>query len=221
MTAKNLFVRVLAAVLLTGGVYAAATLAADDTSKTPASGPSAAKAGHIVGIVTDKNEKTLVVKPDDPNGTMTFPRPENKAVAALWKTFFPDHVVDVNYDMVSGQPVMTGLKLVSPVSGSGKVTGILTEKNTSNKTYVEVKAANAPTARFVPMWDPSAKGYKKASVDAITAANVGDKVEVSWIADFERVHMTALQVVTKAAAAPAATTPAAATPAAASKPAWK
>lgn len=193
----------LVVVFLATCICGSSMLTAEGPTRAASAPTSAPKAGHLFGIVTDKNAKTIVVKPNDSNSTMSFQQPEeNKAVATVWKTIFPDHVVELKYDTIDGQMVVTNLRLNSPIAGTGKVTGTITDKSQGMKTYVEVKSGNGPTARFVPMWDVSTKGYKKASVDAIAAANIGDKVEVTWIADPERVHMTALQVLTKATSKP-------------------
>jgi hypothetical protein len=206
ITRRNAFL--LAAVLLAAGIGGSLTLRAENPTGAPPSAPAPApQAGHLFGIVTDKNDKGLTVKSDDPTAVTHFPRPEqNQAVGKVWPTIFPDHLVEVAYNMVDGKPVLTGLKLASPTKGSGTETGILMDRKAEGpKIYVDVKVGKNPTMRFVPNWDNSIKAYRKDTVGAMAAANIGDKVEIGWIADPERVHLTGIRVVAKA---PAANTPA-------------
>ena len=212
MKGKKLFVRVLSAILLTGGVYGAIALAAD-APKGTADGPSAGQPasapapGKVVGIVIEKGAKDITVKPEGVKMPVLFHLPEqDAAITATLKTIFPDNLVAIDGKMGKGQPVVTGIKLIMPKGQSGTIAGTVMDKGSGQKLYIDVKPADGYTQRYVPNWDPAAKGWLKDMVAAIAAANVGDKVEVQWTYPWaERIRIVGLKVTAKAGAPKGAT----------------
>lgn len=211
MTTRTRLVYGFLAFFLIGSLLSVAAALAETPKTTPpaATGP-AAQSGRVVGLFLGRDGNQIKVKPEGaaeprmyalaaPGGT-----PDPKVAAAVKAAFSPN-VVNLEWKLQAGQPVVTSFRELLRPARNGVAVGTVMGKSAPGQkmTYLEVKAVGSPyTEQFWAAW---VNGQPDKSLnDAIAALEPGDKVRLTWYRD-ERLRVTRIQTLPKApASAPAA-----------------
>jgi len=203
------FPRVLAASILAGGIWGGLSLRAEEP-KAPRTGGtgSAAKSGSVTGILTDKTDKYIMVKPEGakepqrfllapPNGGAADP-----AVQSALKMVFIPNLVTLQWQL-QDEPVVTAIHPIQPKTRMGTVLGTIVARECMDKSvYIEVKPApEGFTERYWPRFvgnsAPNLGGFDKEMIQKIGELSVGDRVKLTWVCD-ERKRATKVDILMRA-----------------------
>jgi len=205
MSGKSMFVRVLAGAVLASGFCGTLILRAAEKRPPRVAAPHAApQSGKVVGIVTAKSDKDIMVKAegeDEAKRYLLAPQggtPKADLQAALKTVFVPNLVML----QCQGQDpaVVTGIRVILPNARMGTVTGtVVARDSTPKEVWIEVKPnGSGYTQRYWCLWKNG--GFDKDVARVISESNAGDKVKLAWFYD-ERARAAKLQVVSRAKAA--------------------
>jgi hypothetical protein len=203
MSEKSVFVRVLAGTVLACVLCGAASLRAAE-KKPPKTAPhTAPQGGRVVGIVTAKSDKDIMVKAEGDDEAKRYllaaegatPKPELQA--AMKAVFVPNLVM---LESQGQDPaVVTGIRVMLPNARQGVVAGtVVARGNTPKEAWIDVKPSDRGyTQRYWPRFVGAPDGFDKEMVRIFGELNVGDKVKVGWGYD-ERIRAAQIQVVSRA-----------------------
>jgi hypothetical protein len=207
MNGRSMFVRVLAGAVVTSGLWGAPSLqAAEKKPPRPAAPRAAPQGGKVVGIVTAKSDKDIMVKADGESEARRYllvpegGTPKADLQAAL-KTVFVPNLVVLEWQG-QDQPVVANIRVILPSARRGTVTGtVVARDNTPREVWIEVKP-NGPgyTQRYWCQWKEG--GFDKDVARVIGESNAGDKVNLAWFYD-ERARAAQIQIVSRAKPKPA------------------
>ncbi len=201
MRGQRMFERVLAGIVLAGGLLGTVSLQARGQETSRGATP---KSGKVTGIVTAKTGQDITVKAE---GTQKPQRyrlasqaggaPPADVQAALKKVFVTDLVV-LQWQGEQ-EPVVTSIHAIHSKTRAGVVAGtVVAVDPAGNMPSFDVKPnGRGFTERYVPRWDVAAKGWDKGLVRTIAGLNVGDKVKIAWSYD-ERKRAVQIQVLSRA-----------------------
>jgi hypothetical protein len=218
---KNWFVSVLAGAVLASGWVAMPSLQAAEKKPSRA---SSRESGKVVGIVTAKSDKDIMVKAegaDEAKRYLLAPEgsaPKADLQAALKKVFVPNLVALESQGQ--DQPVVTNIRVILPPVRMGAGTGIVVARESKPKEvpWIEVKPSDRGyTQRLWPRFVGGPDGFDKEMVRTFDELNVGDKVKVGWVYD-ERLRAAKIQVISRAKKADSARKKEKTTPESSSRP---
>jgi acylphosphatase len=195
-----MFVRVLAGTVLAGGLWITPSLPAAE--KTSRAARAASQNRKIVGIVTAKTDKDIMVKAEGESEAKRYllaeegAKPQADLQAAL-KQVFVSNLVALQWQGEQ-QPVLTGIHAFHSPARFGMVVGTVAAVEAAGNmpSFDVTPSGRGFTERYVPSWDVAAKGWNKGVVGTIAALNVGDKVKVAWSYD-ERNRAVQIQVLSR------------------------
>jgi hypothetical protein len=197
---KRISARILTWTVVAGVLWSAASLQAQERKG------SAAKGKKITGIVTAKTDKDIMVKAEGEGHAERYllappgGKPSADVQSAL-KMVFVTNLVVLQWKG-DDQRQLTGIQPLHSKTRFGMTAGTVVATESAEKMpSFDVKPnGRGATERYVPRWDPAAKGWDKRLLQIIAGLNVGDKVKVAWSYD-ERKRATQIQVVRKSRAA--------------------
>ena len=200
MRRQRMFERVLAGIVLAGGLLGIVSLQA--RGQRPPTVPRR-KAGRLPALSRQRPTRTLRSRPKArrSHSVIAWPRklaaPPADVQAALKKVFVTDLVV-LQWQGEQ-EPVVTSIHAIHSKTRAGVVAGtVVAVEPAGNMPSFDVKPSGRGfTERYVPRWDVAAKGWDKSLVRTIAGLNVGDKVKVAWSYD-ERKRAVQIQVVSRA-----------------------
>ena len=164
--------------------------------------------GKVVGIVTAKSDKEIMVKAEGENEAKSYRlAPEGGTSQAdlqtALKTVFVPNLVTLEW-RGQDQPVVTGIRVVLPNARQGVVAGTVVARNTppqKEAPWIEVKPnGQGYTQRYWCVWKNG--GLDKEVARVIGEVNPGDKVNLGWFYD-ERARAVQIQIVSRAKPKPA------------------
>jgi len=204
MNGRAAFVRAMAAAGVASALWACLTVQAEEKRTAPA-----AKSGKVVGIVTDRKDTFIMVKPEGKQESERFALAAaggtvSPTLQAALKTVFIPNLVALKWQRQEEEPVVTEITVVRPKTRMGTVFGTVVAHELSEKTkscYFDVKPAGGQgfTECYWPRFIPNQGGFDKDMIETIGKLNVGDKVKVDWVCD-ERKRAAKLQVLSHAPA---------------------
>jgi hypothetical protein len=188
----------LAGIILIGGLLSTVSLQAWGQGTSRGIAP---KRGKITGIVTEKTDTAIAIKPEGRGPPVRYGLfsaaggPPSADVQAALKTVFVTNLVALEWQGERGPVVVTSIHAIHPKARFGVVTGFVTAvEPAANMPSFDVRPSDRGfTERYVPRWDAVAKGWDANLARTIAALNVGDKVKVAWSYD-ERKRATQIQV---------------------------
>ena len=115
-----------------------------------------------------------------------------KLEAALQKVF-PSNTATMQWEMRDGKRLVAKVAIISPTGGQGTIVGTVKARGDG---YLDLKgvARQAVTVR-----DVIARPTPALS-NALKNLNVGDKVKITWSANFERMFFNQVQLISRAPA---------------------
>lgn len=207
MMDKPVFACALVGIALIAGLRGSSGLRAAE-KKTPSAKASsaAAKKEKVIGIVTEKGDKFVMVKPEGSHEPKRYALAADAAGAlsadlqAAMKTVFVPNLVALEIQ-ARDEPVVTGIHVIAPTTRFGTVTGTVVAKDKQARGFsVDVK----PTSRgFTECYWPQfiisggKGGMDEAMIQTLSELNIGDRVRIAWGYD-ERKRAVKVQVTTKA-----------------------
>ncbi len=206
MSRQSMLQRAVGASVLAAGLLAGGSLQAWGQESTD---KPAAKSGKLTGIDTAKTDKDITVKAEGTQKTQRYRLAGQEGggppadVQAALKMVFVTNIVTLQWQGEQ-DPVVTKIHAIHSKTRTGTVSGTVTATDPDAKMpSFDVKPSGKGfTERYVPSWDPSAKGWNKNVTQTIAALNVGDKVKIAWFYD-ERKRAIQIQVTKKAKPKPA------------------
>ncbi|MGA2620460.1 MAG: hypothetical protein ABSF26_22800 [Thermoguttaceae bacterium] len=200
MNGKSLFVGVLAGTLLAGGWWSTPSLPAAEKTSRAARGASQGR--KVMGIVTAKTDKDIMVKAEGEKEAKRYllaaagGTPSADLQAAL-KMVFVTNLVALQWQGEE-EPVLSGIHAFHSQTRFGTVTGTVAavEPAANMPSFDVTPSGRGYTQRYVPRWDVAAKGWDKTLVGTIAGLNVDDKVKVAWSYD-ERMRANQIQVLSR------------------------
>ena len=200
MIRKRAFARVVAATVLTSGLWLCIAAQAEEKKTAPMG-----KSGKVVGILSAKTDTEITVKPEGKAEEQTFllaaPGGAPAAtVQAAAKTLFIPNLVALQWQLQDDQPVVTSIQAIMPKVRTGTVIGtIVGQESTDKSIYIDVKPAGGRgyTERYWPRYLPNQGGFDKEMIQTIGTLNVGDRVKLTWVCD-ERKRAAKVQVIAHA-----------------------
>jgi hypothetical protein len=169
-----------------------------------------AEGGKLTGIITHfeynwtkvhgpKPDLRLSLKAEGESDSVDYvlALPDGKVdpkLEAALKKVFPSNTATLQWQMRDGKRLVTSVAIISATAGQGNIVGIVMARGDG---YLDVKgvARQAVTARYV-----IARPTPAALSSALKNLNVGDKVKLTWIANFERMFFNQVQLISRAPA---------------------
>lgn len=173
----------------------------------------ASKGGKVVGILTHfeynwtkangpKPDTRLSLKAEGEKESVDYllalpnESVDPKLEQALRKVF-PSNTASVQWEMRDGKRVVTKVEVLTPTKGQGVKRGTIVAREAG---FVDLKGDSRGdlTVRYVVPWDPKAKGPNPTLAAALQKLNIGDKVDVGWSANPERVWVNQVKLASPA-----------------------
>ena len=169
---------------------------------------ASAEGGKVIGIITHfeynwtkvhgpKPDLRLSLKAEGESDSMDYvlalpdKKIDPKLELALQKVF-PSNTATMQWEMRDDKRLVTKVVIISPTAGQGNIIGTVMARGDG---YLDVKgvARQAVTARYV-----IARPAPAALSTALKDLNAGDKVRLTWSANFERMFFNQVQLISRA-----------------------